>query len=94
MIDAVEALALGIVSDVVAPEQLMSVTQELAKTFADGPPMVIRLSKRAMYKSMESGLRESLEFETWAQSVCSTSADAGEGIRAFVEKRDPTFTGN
>jgi|TARA_Y100000310_G_C20661668_1_gene805144 2-(1,2-epoxy-1,2-dihydrophenyl)acetyl-CoA isomerase len=93
MIDADEALALGIVSQLTDPDDLMSATYELAGSFAAGPPTVIRLAKRAMYRSMESGLREALEFETYAQNICSSTADAKEGIRAFVEKREPKFTG-
>ncbi len=93
MIDAAEALELGIVSQLVEPDNLMAVTLEMAKTFAAGPPIVIRLSKRAMYRSMDSSLKEALEFETYAQNICAATQDAKEGISAFVEKREPKFTG-
>jgi len=94
MIDATEALELGIVSQLTEPDDLMPTTLELAKSLAAGPPNAIRLSKRAIYKSMESDLREALEFETFAQNVCAATKDAREGISAFVEKREPKFTGN
>ena len=94
MIDANEALELGIVSQLTEPDDLMPATLELAKSFAAGPPNAIRLLKRAIYKSMEPDLREALEFETFAQNVCAATKDAREGISAFVEKREPKFTGN
>lgn len=93
MIDAAEALELGIVSQLVEPDDLMATTLEMAKTFAAGPPIVIRLSKRAIYRSMDSSLKEALEFETYAQNICAATQDAKEGISAFVEKREPKFTG-
>ena len=93
MIDANEALALGIVSELTEPDHLIDRVNALATTFADGPPIAIRMAKRAMYAGMESSLREALEFETHAQNICSATSDAKEGISAFVEKREPRFTG-
>ena len=94
MIDAEEALHLGIVSDVTKPGDLLETAQALAQSFAAGPPIAIQLAKRAMYRAMDSSLREALEFETYAQNICRDTEDAKEGIRAFVEKRDPDFTGH
>ena len=93
MIDADEALSLGIVSRLTEPEDLMDATLELARSFAAGPPVAIRLAKRAMYRGMDCSLREALEFETYAQNICRETEDAREGIRAFVEKREPQFAG-
>jgi 2-(1,2-epoxy-1,2-dihydrophenyl)acetyl-CoA isomerase len=94
LIDAEEALALGLVSKVVSPEELMPTVRQLARKIAFGPPIAIRLAKRALYRSQDSDLRSALEFETYAQNICSETEDAREGIRAFVEKRSPRFTGN
>jgi 2-(1,2-epoxy-1,2-dihydrophenyl)acetyl-CoA isomerase len=93
IIDADEALRLGIVSAVHAPERLLSATYELAAKIAAGPPIAIRLARRALYRNQEADLQSSLEFETFAQNICSETEDAREGIRAFVEKREPTFSG-
>jgi enoyl-CoA hydratase/carnithine racemase len=93
IIDAPEAMRLGLVSQVVAPEALMPTANDLARKIATGPPIAVRLAKRALYHSVDSDLRAALEFETFAQNVCSETEDAREGIRAFVEKRAPVFQG-
>ena len=93
LIDANEALRLGIVSQVVPPEELMSAVGQLARKIAAGPPVAIRLAKRSLYDNAERDLKSSLERETFSQNIASETEDAREGIRAFVEKRDPKFQG-
>ncbi|MBM3224300.1 MAG: enoyl-CoA hydratase/isomerase family protein [Candidatus Tectomicrobia bacterium] len=93
MISAEEANALGLLNQLVAPEALMPTTYALARKLADGPPIAIRLAKRALYHSQDVDLRSALEFETFAQNACRDTEDAREGIRAFVEKRTPRFQG-
>ena len=93
IIDANEALRLGIVSSLHAPEQLMAATYELAAKIAAGPPIAIRLARRALYHNADADLKSSLEFETFAQNICYETEDSREGIRAFVEKREPKFEG-
>jgi 2-(1,2-epoxy-1,2-dihydrophenyl)acetyl-CoA isomerase len=94
LIDADEALRLGIVSAVHPPERLLPATYELATTIAQGPPIAIRLARRALYRNLQEDLRSALEFETFAQNICADTEDAREGIRAFVEKREPKFSGH
>jgi 2-(1,2-epoxy-1,2-dihydrophenyl)acetyl-CoA isomerase len=93
LIGAEEALRLGIVSAVHAPERLLGATYELAAKIAQGPPIAIRLARRALYRNLQEDLRSALEFETFAQNICADTEDAREGIRAFVEKREPKFSG-
>ena len=92
-IDAAEALRLGIVNSVVAPEELMPAAYKLAGKIAAGPPVAIALSKRAIYHNLEVDLRAGLEFETFAQNLCRETEDSKEGARAFVEKRAPVVRG-
>jgi 2-(1,2-epoxy-1,2-dihydrophenyl)acetyl-CoA isomerase len=93
IIDAAEALRLGIVSAVHPPERLLPATYELAAAIAAGPPIAIRLARRALYRNAEADLQSALEFETFAQNICQETEDAREGIRAFVEKREAAFSG-
>jgi 2-(1,2-epoxy-1,2-dihydrophenyl)acetyl-CoA isomerase len=93
LIDAEEALKLGLVSSVHSPEELMPAALRLAQRIAAGPPLAIRLAKRSLYHNETIDLRAALAVETFAQNVCYETEDAAEGARAFVEKRPPVFRG-
>ena len=71
----------------------MPKTYELARKIAAGPPIAIRLAKRAIYHNQDVDLRAALEYETYAQNLCRETEDAKEGVKAFVEKRAPSFRG-
>ncbi len=93
-IDANEAARLGIVNQVVAPEELESTTMQLAQRLRAAPPIALAAAKHAVYASQASDLEEMLRYETEAQLRCFESDDGHEGVHAFLEKREPKFTGH
>ena len=93
-IDAEEALRLGIVNQVVAPEDLETVTLQLAERLRAAPPIALAAAKHAVYMSQAAEIEEMLRYETEAQLRCFDSDDAHEGVHAFLEKREPRFTGH
>jgi len=93
-IGADEALSLGIVNQVVGPEQLEEATLKLVERLSAAPPMALAAAKQAIYASETSSLEEMLRYETEVQLRCFQSDDCHEGIRAFLEKREPDFTGH
>ena len=93
-IDANEAARLGIVNQVVAPEELENTTMQLAQRLRAAPPIALAAAKHAVYLSQGAELEEMLRYETEAQLRCFESDDGHEGVQAFLEKREPKFTGN
>ena len=93
-IDAAEALRLGIVNQVVEPEELEGATVQLAERLRAAPPLALAAAKQAVYASDAADLEEMLRYETEAQLRCFESDDGHEGVHAFLEKRDPHFTGH
>jgi 2-(1,2-epoxy-1,2-dihydrophenyl)acetyl-CoA isomerase len=94
VLNAEEALRLGIVNRVVKPEELEATTRSLAESLRDAPPIAIAAAKQAVYISQTAELEEMLRYETEVQLRCFESQDGKEGIRAFLEKRTPKFTGH
>jgi 2-(1,2-epoxy-1,2-dihydrophenyl)acetyl-CoA isomerase len=93
MVDAGEALLIGLVDRVVAADQLEAETASLAQSIADGPPLAIAAIKRALAASRTNSLAEQLEVERRHQTAAFESSDAAEGMAAFFEKRAPSFQG-
>jgi len=93
MVDAAEALAIGIVERVVAADALANETTKLAQTIAQGPPLAIAGIKRALVASRTNTLRAQVELESEHQIEAFRSRDAAEGMAAFFEKRVAKFEG-
>jgi len=93
MVDAAEALDVGLVSRVVPADDLGDAVSGLAAELAAGAPLAQRFAKEAVNAAFEMSFGEALAFESRAQAICLSSEDAMEGIGAFLAKRDPEFTG-
>lgn len=93
MIDAGEALRLGLVNHVVAPDQLEAKTMEIANKIAEMSSVALQMAKKAVKNAARLGLAAGLEAETDLFILCFTSEDKEEGVRAFLEKRKPVFKG-
>lgn len=88
-----EAKELGLVTEVVADEELMPAAREWAQRLADGPPIAIRTTKRMMYKQQSMDLENALEDAALGTMVVNYCEDVKEGTAAFHEKRKPKFQG-
>lgn len=93
MIDAAEALRIGLFNRVVPHDTLGEETRALALQLAAKPPIAMARAKRAIYASGDASLQEMLALELENQLACFESEDAKEGLAAFLEKRSPTFRG-
>src|SRR6218665_73298 len=93
LIDADTALRYGIVSRVLPQAELMPAAIALAQRIAEHPPLAVRFAKRAINRGLQTDLDSGLEYERYAAAMVIDSADRKEGMRAFVEKRKPVFTG-
>ena len=92
-ISAGEALAFGLLNRVVPDEALMPEAHALAQTIAGKSPLVLKLLKRAVLDGSEMPLSAALRHEQAMISLVFDSLDAHEGMRAFLEKRQPKFRG-
>jgi 2-(1,2-epoxy-1,2-dihydrophenyl)acetyl-CoA isomerase len=90
---AAEAHGWGLVSEVVEADALPSRTAELAAEWAAKPTRGVGMTKRLFSQALENTLEEQLELEAELQTAATQTADFREGVDAFLEKRDPNFSG-
>ncbi len=90
---ALEALAMGLVSEVVPDAEVELRALALAGQIAELPPLAIRLAKESVLNGMEAPLGSGLAYETKLVQILFSSQDQKEGMAAFIEKRKPKFQG-
>ena len=81
------------VVDMVAAEDLTATVGGIADRLAHLPPLALSLTKRLLNQSFALAMNEALDAEGIAQSLNSRSPDTVEAMRAFMDKREPVFTG-
>jgi 2-(1,2-epoxy-1,2-dihydrophenyl)acetyl-CoA isomerase len=93
LLDAQQALALGLVNRVVPDARLEEDTMALASRLARGPRVAYRYMKRNMNAAESASLKDLLDLEAWHHTRTGMTEDHREAARAFVEKREPQFKG-
>ena len=88
---AEEALSMGLMSEMVEPDALLSRAIELAQSIAANPPHAVRLTKQLMRASEKSSLDELLDKSAAFQAVCHAEPDHAEAVAAFFEKRSGNY---
>lgn len=93
MIDAQEALRVGLVSDVVEPEALMELAKKYAEKIASNAPLSVKAAKQAAVMGLEMPLEHGIAFSHLLWGVLRDTEDRKEGFKAFSEKRAPNWQG-
>jgi enoyl-CoA hydratase len=93
IVDATEALRIGLVDQVVPAAELRERTMEIARTMATRSPVALEMAKRAVRAAAEMPLAAGLALETELFVTCFGSDDRREGVAAFLEKREARFDG-
>ena len=91
-IEPEDALRLGLVNQVVKPDEMEEAFDSMANRLFDKPRDVLALGKRAFYQQMEMGLAEAYDFTTEVIVDNALGKDFEEGLAAFIEKREPEWS--
>jgi len=92
-VDAREAERIGLIHRAVPAGELDGVVDDLARRLANGPPLALKFTKRALRDGLDRDLETGLEYEAYVQGLCFRTEDHREGLQAFLEKRKPEFKG-
>ena len=92
-VNADQALAIGLVNRVVEPDQLMIKVRSLATMLASRPKLALQYAKEAILRFAEGSLSQGLAHESYLHTLSCGTEDKKEGVKSFLEKRDPHFQG-
>ena len=93
-IDAKEAARIGMADEVVSQRDLMKAAKELARRIAQNPPLALKMAKQTLYRGIdESDLESQIDYEIYLQYALFNTEDFKEGLKSFMEKRNPKFVG-
>jgi E-phenylitaconyl-CoA hydratase len=92
-IDALEALRIGLVSRVVAPDELLNTAASIAQRIVDNAPLSVRAVKKLVREGLEIPLMAAIQAEQYVLGLLRDTHDRIEGRKAFQERRKPEFTG-
>jgi len=93
LIPAQEAYEMGLASEIVPDPEVEGRAIDLARQIAALPPLAVQLAKEAVLAGMDAPLTSALALETKSLQILFSSQDQKEGMRAFIEKRHPKFSG-
>ena len=93
LLEAEEALSLGLVSVVCQGDSLMNTAEIMAAEIASGAPIAARYAKEAVLKGMDATLEQGLRLESDLSIILQSTSDRAEGLSSFLEKRPPKFLG-
>lgn len=92
-LSAEDAVRIGLANKAVPGAELAAAAREWATRLASGPTFALGMSKRLLNRSLDVDLETALDDEAMAVSIVTQSEDVQEGMKAFVERRQPTFKG-
>ncbi len=93
VIDAQEAFRIGLLNKVVPHEELPAATKAFAAKFMKSAPIPVALAKKGLQNLFRFDLAQALDHERFANTFCWNTEDRQEGMKSFVEKREPVFKG-
>ncbi len=92
-VDAQQALQTGLIDELAPVGEVLSSAMDYARALARGPSIAVDLARRNIYRGLTATLQETLDYELLASSIASSTQDAQEGVKAFLDKREPDFRG-
>ncbi|MBM7622640.1 enoyl-CoA hydratase-related protein [Sporohalobacter salinus] len=92
-IKAEEALKIGLVNEVTTKDELLIRLEEMATKIASNSSLILKIAKKAVNRGLEKDILEGTKLEADLFSLCFTTEDQKEGMNAFLNKREPNFSG-